>query len=182
MQPTAVVATTPTRGATDQSNIGDIFGQMSMNNAHGSVMGGNGAVFGDVSSPRGMTYIGPPQTPMPVVMGYSSAGQQFQQYYSPITPMHQQQGDGGSLVNYNSSPYVHYGLSQHGMSSTQFARSLFSPGSTSEFTPQSSYGRRSFMSPSPTRRFGNGAGHHNHVDINRIQQGIDVRTTVGGLH
>jgi hypothetical protein len=26
--------------------------------------------------------------------------------------------------------------------------------------------------------FGN-AGHHNHVDVNRIREGIDVRTTVG---
>jgi len=170
------VATTPTRGVTDQSNIGDMFGQMSLNNPHGLVVGGNGTVFGPGGpSPVGMTYIGTPQTPMSLMMGYPRAGQSFQQVYSPTTPLHQ--GSGSSLVGF-SPAYAHYGVAPTNLPPTRYAHGLFSPNSSFEYTPQSSHGRRPFMSPSPTRRFGHGSGHHNHVDTHRIEQGIDVRTTV----
>ena len=47
------------------------------------------------------------------------------------------------------------------------------------------YGRQDARRQSAMRvnraPFFNNAGHHNHVDVNRIRDGIDVRTTVRSL-
>jgi hypothetical protein len=40
------------------------------------------------------------------------------------------------------------------------------------------YGRRQFSGRAMRSPYHNHNGHHNHVDINRIRDGVDVRTTV----
>jgi len=69
--------------------------------------------------------------------------------------------------------------------------SIYTPPATpmtlsSEYSPRSmqQYGRPDSRRQNAMRvnrsPYYNAAGHHNHVDVNRIREGIDVRTTVSG--
>ncbi len=55
-------------------------------------------------------------------------------------------------------------------------------GMRGDFQDPNAFGRRQNAIRGASRpAFNNSVGQHNVVDVDRIRQGLDVRTTVGGL-
>ncbi|TAQ90445.1 hypothetical protein B7494_g1292 [Chlorociboria aeruginascens] len=196
---------TPTRRSGEQSDISDILGQMSLSAHQTPRYPHNGDPFGpSVASPSALSYMttnspyGLPPNTLPVVMNgmYSPSPMvPFPQGYSSPQGHHNDDSFNGfpSSITYNPAMFAQNGFRggfNHQGFYSQAHRQDFSYRPNIPSTPYAMaqyhrHGRRQNNTRGPhnqmnrSRNFNNpAAGHHNHVDINRIRQGIDVRTTV----
>ena len=201
-------STTPTRISEEDLDINEGLGQMSLNNSQAPHFHGSTELFaGTAQSPTALYMASNAAftilaNTVPVVMGglYSpSPITSFQQSYSGA--MNRQPYLGGSGFNAFASPgYYNQAYAQNGLDLHGFNVSGFQHNNHPDFgflNPQSpvslrdlgafnqSGGRRQNAIKVPHhsmtrgRQYSNpAAGHHNRVDIHRIRQGIDVRTTV----
>lgn len=76
-----------------------------------------------------------------------------------------------------------YGAGYGAGNGSRYDQQMVAAREMSSMSPMSRFGRRpSFRSPGQINRGrhtnNSAAGHHNHVEIDRIRQGVDVRTTV----
>lgn len=193
---------TPTRRPGEQSTLGDAFSRISLD----PILGFSGqpeAFAAPLPTSSGLAPMPPyaapygvAPTPLPFLMGgmYAAAPVPLPQAYSP--GMHQSAYVGGNDFNHfapgnfnNSLPSVHHGYEQDYNNQIGFHNQSYGHG----------YGNQNalihgshFSRPSGRRQnavkvhnhrdrhhhHSSNGGHHNHVDIHRIKQGIDVRTTV----
>jgi hypothetical protein len=211
-------AATPTRGSGEHSDLNDLPDRISLNNSQAPFFRGNTDVFARAGQSPSTLYMTsntafalPPDT-VPVVMSglYTpSRIASFQQSYAGS--IHGQPYLGGNGFSaftspgYNDQPYAQNGLEMHGFNTSAFQQNnhpefgYFSPRSPVSSRDLGVFnrpgGRRQIAAKVPHhsttrgRQYSNPAAcHHNHVDIHRIRQGIDVRTTVSimfiyfGLH
>ncbi|KAM3073805.1 hypothetical protein ACMFMG_008430 [Clarireedia jacksonii] len=203
-----VPVSTPTRRPADTSELSDALGQLSIhNNVHTPRFPANNPLFNTGSpNPTGIPYLaanpfGLQPTSVPYVLNslYSA---------SPITPFQpafpgslQRQPQ---IADSGYDAFVSPGFSPQAFSAGAFAQPGLNRLST---TPQCYNQGFGYLPQTPANsrdiaQFNRGSnrrqnavrtpqgqmrgrqnsnqatGHHNHVDINRIEQGIDVRTTV----
>ena len=195
--------TTPTRRSTEQSSLGDAFGRMSV----GPIPSfpGQPEVFASgVTSSSGLPYVasntpafGLPPNQLPFMMGgvYAPGPITFPQGYS--SGMHHQGHIGdGDFNPFTSTGFSHnnltivpngfdHGFKQLGFQQHHYGQGFGHPNSLAHQRDENFFNRPSIRRqnavkvPHRGRQYPNSAaGHHNHVDVHRIKQGIDVRTTV----
>jgi hypothetical protein len=203
---------TPTRRSSDQSELGDVLGRMSLNHSQNPGFPGHAELYSAaISGSSALSYMAANAASFalspnsaPVMMGsmYAPAHIAYQQGFSSGVPP--QAHLGGNNFNdftpaaYSQQAFVHNGFDQRGFNQPSFQHHVYGQGfsysgphSASQSrdidyfnrpsgrrqnavkVPQQSMRGRQFPNPA--------AGHHNHVDIHRIKQGIDVRTTVSPL-
>lgn len=193
---------TPTRRSTEQSDIGDALGRMSLNQPS-SFVGQNETFAAGVPTASGpFMSSNPPAfgfqpTPLPFKMGgvYGTAPMAFHHGY-PAGLQHQGHIGGGDYNTFASTGFGHNsfavpGAFNHGYNQPFFQQSPYGqdfPNSMIHYHDDGYFHRPSGRRQNAVqvshhknrgRQYSNsGAGHHNHVDIHRIKQGIDVRTTV----
>lgn len=189
---------TPTRSAGDRSSLGDRFGRMSLASAPVSrfgshnvgspearvnMPGGFGSVIGN--RPVSMPYIGSTtyamSPPVPAMNTMFPGTPTFP--YDQATIQRQAMYNDGSLspLGYGSQhyPYSPIGYAQD----LGYGPQSVSPRDYAQLSRSGGGRRQVIKSPQGHlirgRHHSNSAsGHHNHVDTQRIHQGIDVRTTV----
>jgi hypothetical protein len=193
---------TPTRRSGEQSGLSDALGNMSLQGSARSADSA-GTPAGTIPTVSSMPYMAAssgfamPNT-LPFVMGGNlyvpSVVGTFQQTYSPGVLPQVSPGLGEPLYHpYTTPSYPHGGFHQHGFGipSPDFQQPNFgnefgyynqsSPGPARDHYNRPN-GRRSYAPKANHTRdrhqHNSANSHHNHVDINRIRQGIDVRTTV----
>jgi hypothetical protein len=201
-------AATPTRRPGEQSVLSDTLGNMSLNHSIGSSGTTGTSPFGPQSNNSGMHYLPttpgyPLPDTLPYVMGglanlyLPSAVNGFQQVYAPdiLSPQSTSGPIDHPYSTFMAPSYVQNGFHQHGFGipGTEFQHSHFGNELNNHFKQSSNHsrdhgqynragGRRTYVPRAPQGRaqqHSNPANsHHNHVDISRIRQGIDVRTTV----
>lgn len=204
----AVSADTPTRRSGDNSDLAYSIGGFSLNSRQNTAASGStGAFETKITGLTGLPYIplnnnfAFTTNTLPVFVGGSYSTQAvdpLQQYYTTTSSQHNPSGNG-----FNTLPAPAFGtqgfergvFGQRDFNHAAFQQpdygfpfGYMDSSSTSQsrsVIPHSrAVGRRQNAMRMPQnammrgRQHQNSNSHHNHVDINRIRQGIDVRTTV----
>ncbi|KAF4629910.1 hypothetical protein G7Y89_g8229 [Cudoniella acicularis] len=201
-------ATTPTRRTGDLSSLTDALGGMSLNNTTPVSLHENIVYSPTAITPNGITNLAyipangtfpMPQGSVPVVLGgvypQTPVGATIHQpIMTAMQPPAQLNGNAIHTIShplYGQTVYPFTGIEQASLSPlgfqqhsprTDYGYSPASAGSSRDMVPYRPSGRRQNavkVHPGPRRNHSNpAAGQHNHVDIKKIQEGSDVRTTV----
>jgi hypothetical protein len=200
---------TPTRRPGDHADFSNAFGNMSLDSFALSPGGAGTTPAGILANASGVSYMATPSNyPMTSTLPFTVGG--LGSVYMPrvVSPLQQTYHPGfGSPVNMGQSGSVFHSFGGHSYpqggfpqrsfdSSARFQQShlgsplgYYSPrlhepahdvgnynrtGSRHPYTPRAQQARTRQQS-GPTN------SHHNHVDIAKIRQGIDVRTTVSAF-
>jgi hypothetical protein len=201
---------TPTRYSGEHTDLNDAFGSVSLDNFDVFPDGAGDIHVGISPNAPGTPYMGPPSgypmsnTPTFLMGGLGRAymppiANSFQQAYAPGVGHQVNPGPGGSLFpsSREQDSYPQGRFPQRSFESgAVFQQAHLNNGFNyynhrlHERTPDVGHfsrlgGRRQYIPMSQHMRTRQHSGpansHHNHVDIAKIRQGIDVRTTVSTI-